>query len=162
MVPSNWTLSNIQCTGATDSTVTIGGAGGFNPGDPGVTIDLVAGESINCVFFNDADGSITLVKNLPNDNGGNAVPSDFTAYIDGNPVAWGVPQMVKPGNYTAPETTLPGYAASDWFNACLADGSVIVDPGQDVVCEITNDDIAPKLTLVKTVVNDNGGTLTVS
>jgi hypothetical protein len=31
--------------------------------------------------------------------------------------------------------------------------------GDDKTCTITNDDIQPKLTLVKTVINDNGGTL---
>ena len=30
--------------------------------------------------------------------------------------------------------------------------------GEDVTCTFVNDDDAPSLTLVKTVVNDNGGT----
>ena len=51
-----------------------------------------------------------------------------------------------------------GYAASDWGGDCAADGTITLLPGDDKTCTITNDDIAPKLTLVKTVVNDNGGT----
>ena len=32
-----------------------------------------------------------------------------------------------------------------------------LDEGDDVTCTITNDDVAPTLTLVKSVTNDNGG-----
>ena len=35
---------------------------------------------------------------------------------------------------------------------------VTVALGDDITCTITNDDNAPKLTLNKVVVNDNGGT----
>ena len=36
--------------------------------------------------------------------------------------------------------------------------SVTVGLGEDVTCTFVNDDDAPSLTLVKEVVNDNGGT----
>nr|NLI49317.1 hypothetical protein [Propionibacterium sp.] len=45
--------------------------------------------------------------------------------------------------------------------AALA-GEVTLDEGDDITCTITNDDVAPKLTLIKKVVNDNGGTRTAS
>ena len=35
---------------------------------------------------------------------------------------------------------------------------ITLTPGQSTTCTITNDDIAPSLTLNKTVTNDNGGT----
>src|SRR5205085_833187 len=47
-VPAGWVLSNIVCAGATTSTVTIGAAGAFDAGDTGVSINLAAGEDINC------------------------------------------------------------------------------------------------------------------
>jgi len=250
VVPSNWTLTDIQCSGATTSIITIGGAGDFDPGDQGVTIELNGGDVIICTFVNDADGSITvtkltdptgsaqsfdftgditasltdgqssstimvpagnyavsetavpgwdltgiscddddsastgntanfvvasgevvectftntqrgtitLIKNLPNDNGGDAVETDFTAFIDTTEVPWGVPQELVPGTYTASETTLPGYAPSAWFNACAGDGTVVLGPGENLICEITNDDVAPTLALDKVVQNNNGGT----
>ena len=71
------------------------------------------------------------------------------------------------GTYTLSESTGPaGYSASDW----VCDGgtyakddvtgveTIEVGLGDDVTCTITNDDVAPSLTLVKDVVNDNGGT----
>ena len=51
--------------------------------------------------------------------------------------------------YTASETTQTGYAASAWGGDCAADGTITLLPGDDKTCTITNDDIAPKLTLVK-------------
>jgi hypothetical protein len=158
-VPMGYDLTNIVCD-AVDSEVLIGVDGDFDPGDTGLTVDLTNGEDVTCTFTNTQRGTITLVKNLPNDNGGDAVETDFTAFIDGSPVPWGIPQEFIPGGYTASESTLPGYLASDWFNDCAADGSVVLGPGENLTCEVTNDDIAPILTLVKTVINDNGGLLT--
>ena len=37
-------------------------------------------------------------------------------------------------------------------------GDVTLAVGDDVTCTITNDDVAPKLTLKKHVVNNDGGT----
>ena len=62
VVPTNWDLNDIACSGNTDSTITIGAAGGFDPGDTGVTVDLLSGEDIVCTFTNTADGSLVAVK----------------------------------------------------------------------------------------------------
>jgi hypothetical protein len=56
------------------------------------------------------------------------------------------------------ETLLAGYSASDWGGDCAADGSITLALAQDAVCTITNDDVSPTLTVIKTVINDNGGT----
>ena len=65
------------------------------------------------------------------------------------------------GTYDLSETGPAGYTASAWV--CVGgtqDGSdtVTVGLGESATCTITNDDHAPSLTLVKVVVNDNGGT----
>ena len=39
-------------------------------------------------------------------------------------------------------------------------GSVNLQAGDNKTCTINNDDIAPTLTLIKTITNDNGGTIT--
>ena len=62
------------------------------------------------------------------------------------------------GSYTATETAT-GYTASAWGGDCAANGTVTLALGDSKTCTITNDDLAPKLTLVKTVVNNNGGTM---
>jgi hypothetical protein len=60
---SGWTLTNIGCTGNTNSTVTIGASGGFNAGDTFVTIDLAAGENVTCTFTNTVVApGVTVVK----------------------------------------------------------------------------------------------------
>ena len=158
LAPSGWDLTDIACTSSgLNSTFAHGGDATFELGDTDAQITLVDGEDIECTFTNTQRGTITLIKNLPNDDGGDAVETDFQAYIDGNPVDWGVPQEFVPDTYTASEDTLTGYAASDWFNACATDGTVILGAGEDLTCEITNDDIAPQLTMVKSVTNDDGG-----
>jgi hypothetical protein len=146
-VPSGWELTSATCDDGSDPSA----------------IDLAPGEIVTCTF-NDKllQGTLTLVKTVANDNGGSATADDFQAYIDGSQVAWGEVNTLIAGTYTASEDELPGYAASDWGGDCAADGTVTVEPGVNKTCTITNDDIAPTLTLVKTVVNDNGGTLLVS
>ena len=79
--------------------------------------------------------------------------------VTGSPV--GETVLLRPGQqYRLSESGPPGYSASDW--ECLggesADDLISVQLGEVAICAITNDDIAPLLTLVKQVVNDDGGT----
>ena len=62
ILPTGWDLINIVCTGNTDSTITIGAAGLFDPGDESVTLDLLSGEDITCTFINAKAGTSTLTK----------------------------------------------------------------------------------------------------
>ncbi|MGA9572538.1 MAG: hypothetical protein WBS20_01180, partial [Lysobacterales bacterium] len=148
--PVGWDLTDLSCIGETGTT--------YSYTNPSVTVTLADGDNIICTFTNTERATLTLVKNLPNDNGGTATPADFQAYIDLSMVDWNTPVEIFPNTqYTASEDTLTGYAPGDWFNACAADGTVTALPGEDLTCEITNDDIAPQLTLVKSVTNNNGG-----
>src|SRR5204862_67830 len=61
---------------------------------------------------------------------------------------------INPGSYNVTETNLPGYADT-YSTDCT--GSIAL--GETKTCTVTNNDIAPTLKLVKTVINDNGGTL---
>jgi len=144
-VPSGWELTSAICDDDRDPSA----------------INLAPGEIVTCTF-NDRllQGTLTLVKTVINDSGGMATADEFQAHIDDSPVPWDVAQTLIAGEYTVSEDVLPGYAASDWGGDCAANGSVIVEPGVDKTCTITNDDIAPTLTLVKTVINDSGGTAT--
>ena len=67
---------------------------------------------------------------------------------------------VPPGTYTLAETGPGGYLASAWscVGGTQTGASIAVALGQSATCTITNNDIAPQLTLQKTVINDNGGT----
>ena len=128
--------------------------------------------------------SLTLDKIVVNDDGGTAVESDWTLTATGptsisGPGAAGSTDVVSggafvAGAYTLSESTGPaGYTASAW--SCVKNGgvpvagpSITLEPGDNATCTITNDDIAPAppasatLHIVKTVINDNGGTAVAS
>uniref|UniRef100_Q11DY3 Conserved repeat domain n=2 Tax=Chelativorans TaxID=449972 RepID=Q11DY3_CHESB len=113
---------------------------------------------------------LTLRKDVVNNHGGTAAESAFTLRAAGPATvqgAMGDPAItnasVPAGTYTLSETGISGYEGSQYI--CSLDGgpdvvsnSLTLVNGQDAVCTITNDDIAPQLTLIATVVNDNGGT----
>ncbi|MFC1622262.1 hypothetical protein ACFL13_02710 [Patescibacteria group bacterium] len=128
------------------------------PANLGDTITLDEGDDITCTITNDDIApTLTLVKVVTKDDGGNETQDDFQAYIDLGPVAWDTATPLRVGGHDASESTLPGYTSGDWGGDCAADGSVTLGAGENKTCTITNDDVAPKLTLVKDVINDNGG-----
>jgi hypothetical protein len=98
-----------------------------------------------------------------NDNGGTKQVSDFPLFVNGSPVTSAVATTLSANVlYTATEAADPGYAASAWGGDCAPDGTITLALGDNKTCTITNDDKAPKLSLVKTVINNNGGTKTPS
>lgn len=103
---------------------------------------------------------ITVVKHVINDNGGGNVAGDFTISVNGtNPNPANFPGdenittvSIDPGTYSVDETGPVGYASS--FSAdCQGE----IADGETKSCVITNNDIAPRLVVKKSVVNDNGG-----
>lgn len=119
---------------------------------------IAIGEQKTCVVTNDdQQATLTLIKHIINDNGGNETASDFQAYIDTTPVSWSSATSLNAASYKASEHELPGWTASDWSGDCAADGTVTLAPGENKTCEITNNDVPPSLTIVKNVINDNGG-----
>ena len=135
-------------------------------------LTLLPGSVVNCAISND-DIAPTLVlsKTVLNDNGGDKLAADFDLVIDGVIVPGGSLNTVNANtDIEIAEVNLPGYTAGTW--SCVdstsltaglttdgaATGEIIsLKQGSEVVCEIENNDIAPTLTLVKTVINDNGG-----
>lgn len=111
---------------------------------------------------------LTLKKNVDNTNGGSATKDAWTlkaagpTTIEGKDGASAVTNApVTPGSYALTESGTPaGYQQTNLVcdGGTLAGGSVTVPLGGNVTCTFTNASIAPKLTLVKEVVNDNGGT----
>ena len=88
-------------------------------------------------------------------------------------VADGAPTPVSANQViTISELDLGGYAEGTWScvdatgltsglptaGAAIGTDLTLVE-GANVTCSISNDDIAPQLTLAKTLVNDNGGDL---
>ncbi len=132
-------------------------SGDCDPDDGSITLEV--GDVATCTITNnDVAPKLTVTKTVINNNGGTKVVSDFPLFVDGNSVTSGSENTFVIGSHTVSETEDVGYAASDWGGDCAVGGTVTLAIGDSKTCTITNDDIAPKLTLVKEVVNDNGGT----
>jgi hypothetical protein len=119
-----------------------------------------------------ADGAPTLkvMTQVVNDNGGTKAPGDFTAHVRSSAGdVTGSPQvgttsgtlysLVAGPQYTVAADPVPGYAMSV-SGDCAANGTVTLVVGQPKSCTLVADDVAPTLTVITTVTNDNGGTAT--
>jgi hypothetical protein len=159
-------------------------SGYYTTYDNCTNVEVTNGGSATCTITNDdQQGSLTLVKRVVNDNGGEKTVADFNLSTDagsltfGDGVADGTDTlkytsnklMVNAGTYTLREDDVAGYTEGTWscdagtlMDSSIDKGSITVPNGVDVVCEITNNDDQGSLTLVKKVINDNGGTLGVS
>lgn len=122
-------------------------------------ISITNNETKYCTITNSKGATLTLIKTVINDNGGIKQISDFNLYIGDTKVTSGVANQIDAGTYTVREDNLTGYNASNWGGDCRSNGEITLSPGDNKTCTITNDDIAPTLKLVKSVTNDNGGTL---
>ncbi|MBI5037147.1 MAG: DUF11 domain-containing protein [Candidatus Kerfeldbacteria bacterium] len=125
---------------------------------------ISVGETKYCTVTNDDIApKLKLVKTVINNNGGTKQVSDFPLFVNGNSVTSGQWNTLTAGvEYIATETSDKGYQASIWGGDCSDNGTITLQPGDQKICTITNDDIQPKLTVTKIVTNDNGGTAVVS
>jgi len=141
------------------------------------------GVAVTCTITNnDAPGSLTLVKNVVNDNGGTLGVAAFnistsagtpvfgSAVVNGTTSTYTSQAMgTDAGSKTLIEANVAGYSEGSWVctptaatSSTFSAGSVVIGNGIDVTCTITNNDDPGNLILVKNVVNDNGGTLGVA
>jgi uncharacterized repeat protein (TIGR01451 family) len=116
-------------------------------------------------------GTLRVIKQVVNDNGGTKIASDFTLHVKsggtdvaGSPAAGsatGTVYTLASGTYVVSEDAPPaGYAQTGISGDCAANGAVTVVAGVQKTCTITNDDISAKLIVIKHVVNDEAGTST--
>jgi len=152
-------LSNIVCTGATDSTITIGDAGGFDPGDSSATVEMLNGEDIICTFTNTQQGNILVDK--VTDPTGSVQSFDFTSNY-GNPFTLTdadvandsglLPASSVGGTYSVSEAVTAGWDQTS--ATCTGDGntsaSITLLPGETVICTFVNTQ-RPIINLAKTV-----------
>ena len=162
------TVSGSPFTTSADTVVAIDGASHYfvTETDPGAfavsydncSADMPADGTKTCTITNKdipaEQGSVTVLKDVVNNNGGTKHEADFVLMLNGDPVVSGDANIVAPGEYTVSEGDHAGYAQTSLV--CM-DGDVTLDnpftlaAGQSVTCTVTNDDIAPSLTLVKYV-----------
>ncbi len=109
----------------------------------------------------DISPTLKVIKTIVNDNGGTVTDFNVFAFkVDGGPVLHGVSSPFNAGIHTVSEQGLQGYKAGPWGGDCSAEGSITLSLAQSATCTITNDDITPTLTVVNTIINDTGGTIT--
>ena len=136
-------------------------------------VTLSVGDELECTVSNDDIApKLTVIKDVENDNGGNLGAAAFSlsvkdakgAHVTNSPEvgsATGREYTLRAGTYTVSEAdpTSLGYAMTGISGDCSAAGAVTLSVGDELECTVSNDDIAPKLTVIKDVENDNGGTL---
>ncbi|WP_182113158.1 MULTISPECIES: DUF11 domain-containing protein [unclassified Actinotalea] len=166
-----YTLSEDGLPGYTASDWTCSTPEGDRPVTAGA-VDIRPGDDATCTVLNDDQpGTLTLVKQVVNDHGGTALNTDWTLAAEGPTTGISGPSEstavssvpVDAGEYVLSESGGPAdYTASEWSCAggTLSGDTVTVANGEDVACTITNTFDAPRLTLVKDVVNDDGGSAT--
>ncbi|MBN0040764.1 hypothetical protein JN535_11375 [Cellulosimicrobium cellulans] len=132
----------------------------------GSTVSLPRGGVATCTVTNVAQlPHLTLVKAL-DDRGftGEVEVTDWTLSAEGAGFSASGPSAsaavshvsVEPGRYALAESGPAGWTSLGWWceGARVAGSTVIVPPGADVVCTVTNHWLAGTLTLHKEVVDD--------
>ncbi len=144
--PSGYTQTSLTCSDTNTQTLL------------GVTFTLAAGQNVSCIIANnDQPGTLIVKKVVVNDNGGTKLAQNFSFNVNGGDAtafnANGENDLtVNAGTYTVAETADSGYATT--YDNC---SNVAVANGGSATCTITNNDVAPSLTLVKQVHNQYGG-----
>src|SRR3990167_7962400 len=132
----------------------------------GVTLDLafraVQSRHIPDYVCNDGEprtATLTVNKVIITDNGGNETINSFQLSVVGTvvtDVTSGVANQFVEGSYVVTETGVSGYQAT-FSGDCNAPGESTLASGRCKNRKITNNDIAPSITLIKNVVNNSGG-----
>lgn len=157
--PGSYTVTESGPDGYEQTGLTcVNDANGYAVAHP---VNLTLGKSITCTVYNDDKGALlTVYKHVINDNGGTKVAPNFTMYVNGTDVSddefpgdeYGTTVSLDAGSYSVSESVLSSYLAS-----YSGDCEGIIGLGEHKYCTITNDDKAPVLTLLKQVLNLNGG-----
>jgi len=159
---SGYTASDWECIGGVQN---------------GSTIKLGVGEEAVCSITNsDTPAQLTVIKQVKNDDGGQATVEEFEIKNNGTQLTFetgsttgditeykSTPAVESNTTYTLTEKDHYGYTEGTW--TCIddvaktpVDHPVTLKEGQKVTCTVLNDDIAPKLTIVKNLDIQYGGT----
>jgi hypothetical protein len=157
--PAGWSLTNVQCTGATADLAT-----------RTISVTLAAGGSATCTFTNTASATLTIIKDaVPNDatdfgfTGSGAGTSNFSLDDDADPALANTKVLTFTGaDLTGAKQITENANPSGWTLSavqCSAGGtadlanrraSATLNPGDAVTCTFTNTRLA-SITIIKNV-----------
>lgn len=122
-----------------------------------------------------APATLHVIKQVTNNSGRASIASQFNLHVklsgsdvSGSPTAGtgspGTAYSLVAGTYTVSEDVTTTYTQT-FSGDCNSSGSITLAASDNKTCTITNDDVAPvvlpttsTITIVKTVINDNGRT----
>lgn len=119
-------------------------------------------------IYDGPKGTITVIKQVINNDGGTAVGSDFDLKINDQVVAQGAPHSYAAGEtYEISEDMhTDGYRQTGVTckdaDHVSTEHPFVLEAGAEIICAVTNDDLPAYVTLTKEVVNDDGGTANAS
>lgn len=130
--PGNWVISEVL-----DNNYTQTFSGDC---DSSGNISLLNGQSKTCTITNEEKLSyLTINKNLIN-HGLTKTINDFGPFIAGSySLSSGVKSNINSGSYVVTETEDSRYKRT-FSGDCSLDGSIIINSGDDKVCNITNEE----------------------
>ena len=135
----------------------------FGADCPGGVVNVPANGSATCTVTNTRKtGKITVHKVVTNHIDGTTTgTSSFQMMIDGGDVAQDTQITVTANQaHTISETGPAGYDTT-FSGACNGNNQVTVAPGEEATCTVTNEQQFGTITVIKSVVNDDGGALEV-
>ena len=145
-----------------------GGPSGYTKSaSAGCAGTLAPGGSATCTITNnDQPAHLTVIKHVVNDDGGSAAASAFQMDVTGTDVSdshfagseAGQTVSLDAGSYSVDESGGP----SGYTKSASAGCAGTIAPGGSATCTITNNDQPAHLTVIKHVVNDDGGTAAAS
>ena len=151
-------------------TVTSANGGSQSATTNGVNINLREGENVTCTFINTEDetvtkGNIRIVKQTLPDGSSQSFSFNANYDIDGFTLTDGTsdtsvqltPSAEGGGPYSVSEDAVAGWTSDDGVCDNGTPNNITVVAGQTTTCTFTNTQ-TPKLTVIKHVINDNGGT----
>jgi Tfp pilus assembly protein PilV len=120
------------------------------------SITLAPGDNKTCTITNEEKVARLTVNKTVINHGAAKVPADFAPYTLGETtLTLGVPTIVNTGTQTVLEAGDAGYTQT-FSGDCNAAGTITLAPGDNKVCNITNEEKLSYITINKTVVNHGG------
>lgn len=128
---------------------------------------IAGGETKTCtITHDDQPGTLVVINEVVNDNGGTAVASDWTTIVTGgNPTPASFPGAGPPGTSVTLDAgafDLLSNPPDGYHQTFSGDCVGTIALGETKTCTITGNDQPSLLYVVNEVVNDNGGTASAS